>query len=78
MPQNVGRYAIKLGVPAQALKNPDDADEMAVADLGGKDVWVLVLAAGLAQQQFEGRLTYGSGSVRISVCEAWSVSPTIG
>ncbi|WP_459675884.1 hypothetical protein [Acidisoma sp. 7E03] len=53
-------YILELGGQAEPLKNRDDADEMAVAHLGWKNVRVLVLGAGLAEQQLEGRLTNGA------------------
>ncbi len=58
--KHVRRDILELGGQAESLENPDDADEMPVADLCRKDVRVLALAAGLAQQQFEGRLTNGT------------------
>jgi hypothetical protein len=33
MPRNVGCYVLKLGGQAESLEHPDDADEVAVADL---------------------------------------------
>ena len=41
MAKNVRRDILELGGKAEPLENPDDADEMAVADLAREDVGVL-------------------------------------
>ena len=56
MPKNVGCYVLELGRQAESLEHPDDADEVAVADLARENIGVLFSARGLGQKQLKGRL----------------------